>query len=134
MKSAEIFNGKTFVTVHIDDEIILYGQFLNPGLQMQFTSVVGITVHGVTTNIFSDGTGIRITDIVAQDEMAQTVLTAEDVEVEVISNSAIQIPKNLSKKNLIERIAEENIDIDVTKKTKAKLYEELEGLDSVELI
>lgn len=141
MKSTHIFNGRTLIEVQIGDRVQLFNQFLNPGTEISLNVRSDITVKAQADELFGTGTFIIITDIKGQDELAEITINAEDVEVEVetmdysdnIVSEKIQIARNLSKKNLVERITEENLDVN-TKQTKAQIYAELEGLDNVELV
>lgn len=140
MKTVEIFDGRTLRKVSEGDKVLLYGQFLNPGTEIVLSARADTSVLAVAEDSTGQGTFLKIIEVRAHDELASMRLEAEDVEVEVETkdstndvNEKIQIPKNLSKKNLVERLTEEGIDID-TKKTKAQIYAELEGLDNVELV
>ena len=139
MKTVEIFDGRTLRKVSEGDKVLLYNQFLNPGTEIVLSARADTSVLAVAEDSTGQGTFLKIVEVRARDELASMRLEAEDVEVETKDystndvNEKIQIPRNLSKKNLVERLAEEGIDID-TKKTKAQIYAELEGLANVELI
>ena len=133
---AEIFNGKTLVKVQEGDRVPLYNQFLNPGIDITLSSRANVIVKAVTDELFGTGTFIIITEIIIHDEFEQMKAEASDVEeIEVISNDElpIQIKKNQTKKAIVAEIEANNLEVN-TKQTKAKILEELEGLDNVELI
>ena len=141
MKTVEIFDGRTLRKVSEGDKVLLYNQFLNPGTEIVLSARADTSVLAIAEDSTGQGTFLKIIEVRAHDELASMRLEAEDVDVEVETidystndvNEKIQIPRNLSKKNLVARLAEEGIDID-TKKTKAQIYAELEGLDNVELV
>ena len=159
MKSVRIMN--TIYTV--GDTYKLNGMFFNLGDRVTLRPTISINVECEAISVDASGTLLKIVDIIGEDEIASTKIKAEDVEfttneevpvseeVDFVSTDSyieeqpsistwtdgedigIKINKKITKKAIVELINEYDLPID-TNQTKAKILEELEKLDNVEIV
>lgn len=140
MKSVEIL-GYVYV---VGDTYKLNGMFINPGDTVTLRPTVAVHIDCKSLSVDASGTTLEITDIVAEDDIARIQVEAENVEeteVETIPNveestneeEHIVIQKSLTKKKIIEELAEHGIRVDANK-TKKQILAELEELSNIELV
>ena len=136
MRTAEIFDGKRLITVSENQTFRLDGVWnWDIGTTVTFQVKRGIEVE--TTVKSKDGTGSQfiVTKIKASDEIAEMSVEAEDVEeVETTSipKSDVKfLKKKFTKKDLIDFINENNLDIEYKNMTKVELVNVLTELNYI---
>ena len=133
MRTAEIFNGKELITVIEGQEFRLDGVWnWDIGTTVVFQIKQGIEVETIVKIKDSLGSKFLVTKIKTTDEYAEIAVEAEDVDIETINNSEVEdeiiekfTKSNFTKKELIEFIATNNIDIDTKNKTKVEIVNAL---------
>lgn len=139
MRTAEIFNGHTFIKVSEGSKFQMNGVWSwDIGTQVIFNARQGVNV--ITNVISKDGFGtlLEVLIIEALDDMATTTVEATDVEdVEVVTYDdpvKLKLKKNkFTKKELVAFVEEQHLDIDTTV-SKADLFQILKAKDLVEYI
>lgn len=148
MRTAEIFNGNALIKVTEGSKFRLNGVWnFDIGTSITFNVKQGVDVLAVVRSKDGSGSELEVVSINTIDDMAEMVVEAEDVEVEVIENiieekveeavEGVSSPKlclkknKFTKKELVAYIEEHNLDID-TSKTKADIVKVLESQDLVE--
>ena len=133
MRTAEIFNGRELITVAENHSFRLDGVWnWNVGTIVTFQVKAGIEVKALVQMKDGLGTKFLVTEIVTADDLAETKVTAEEVEVEVVKNEVIEESKSeaeekpkvsnrMTKREIIEFIATNDLDIDTKNKTKAEI-------------
>ncbi len=130
MRSAKIFNGKEFITVTENQTFRLDGVWnWDEGSTVVFQVEKGIEVETTVQYKDSLGSVFLVTEIKTLDEYSEISVEAEDVDIEIIKNSEEQNVKfdkpRFTKRELIEFIVENNIDIDIKGMTKADIVDAL---------
>lgn len=133
MRTAEIFNGRELITVAENHSFRLDGVWnWDVGTVVTFQVKAGIEVKALVQVKDGLGTKFLVTEIVTADDIAETKVTAEEVEVEVIKNEVVEeskteveekpkVSNRMTKREIIEFIATNDIDIDTKNKTKAEI-------------
>ncbi len=133
MRTAEIFNGRELITVAENHSFRLDGVWnWDVGTVVTFQVKAGIEVKALVQVKDGLGTKFLVTEIVTADDIAETKVTAEEVEVEVVKNEVVEeskteaeekpkVSNRMTKREIIEFIATNDIDIDTKNKTKAEI-------------
>lgn len=133
MRTAEIFNGRELITVAENHSFRLDGVWnWDVGTVVTFQVKAGIEVKALVQVKDGLGTKFLVTEIVTADDIAETKVTAEEVEVEVAKNEVVEeskteaeekpkVSNRMTKREIIEFIATNDIDIDTKNKTKAEI-------------
>ena len=151
MRTAEIFNGSTLITVSEGSKFQLNGVWTwDIGSLISFGVKQGISVAAKVISKDGSGSTLEVVSIDTLDDLAEMSVEAEDVEVETIESVdeeivepieeveesvepyRLALKKNkFTKKELVLFIEANNLDID-TSLTKANLVSALEALDLIE--
>ena len=133
MRTAEIFNGRELITVAENHSFRLDGVWnWDVGTVVTFQVKAGIEVKALVQVKDGLGTKFLVTEIVTADDIAETKVTAKEVEVEVVKNEVVEeskteteekpkVSNRMTKREIIEFIATNDIDIDTKNKTKAEI-------------
>ena len=116
MRTAQIFTGKEFIDVQEGSSFRINGVWnFDIGSAVTFNVKSGIDVETIAKMKDGTGTEFLVTHINADDEYANMEVEAEDVNVEVSEYS--ELPKftktKFTKKEIIDFINENNIDVDI---------------------
>ncbi len=116
MRTAQIFTGKEFIDVQEGSSFRINGVWnFDIGSAVTFNVKSGIDVETIVKMKDGTGTEFLVTHINADDEYANMEVEAEDVNVEVSEYS--ELPKftktKFTKKEIIDFINENNIDVDI---------------------
>ena len=121
----------------VGDSYRLDGMFINLGDIIILRPTVFISIECRATSIDATGTTLEILDIIGEDEFANMMIDAEEVnDVEVASDEEpeeIIIFKSLTKKKLMDDLTERGIKFDASK-TKKQILEELGELSNVKIV
>lgn len=136
MRTAEIFDGKQLIEVTENQTFRIDGTWnWDVGTIVTFQVKRGIEVETVVKS--KDGTGSQfiVTKIKASDELAEMSVEAEEVEeVETTSipKSDVKfLKKKFTKKDLVDFINENNLDIEYKNMTKVELVNVLTKLNYI---
>lgn len=133
MRTAEIFNGRELITVAENHSFRLDGVWnWDVGTVVTFQVKAGIEVKALVQVKDGLGTKFLVTEIVTADDIAETKVAAEEVEVEIVKNEVVEeskteaeekpkVSNRMTKREIIEFIATNDIDIDTKNKTKAEI-------------
>lgn len=132
MRTTQIFTGKEFIDVQEGSSFTIDGVWnFDIGATVTFNVKSGIDVETVVKKKDGTGTEFLVTYIKVDDEYATMEVEAEDVAVEVSEYS--ELPKftktKFTKKELVDFINDNNIDIDIkSNMSKADIVSSLKEL------
>ena len=131
MRTAEIFDGKQLIEVTENQTFRIDGTWnWDVGTIVTFQVKRGIEVETIVKS--KDGTGSQfiVTKIKTSDDLAEMSVEADDIEVETIPNSDIKfLKKKFTKKDIIDFINENNLEINYKNMTKTELVNTLTELN-----
>ena len=132
MRTTQIFTGKEFIDVQEGSSFRIDGVWnFDIGATVTFNVKSSIDVETVVKKKDGTGTEFLVTHIKADDEYATMEVEAEEVDVEVSEYS--ELPKftktKFTKKELVDFINENNIDVDIkSNMSKADIVSSLKEL------
>ena len=132
MRTTQIFTGKEFIDVQEGSSFRINGVWnFDIGATVTFNVKSGIDVETVVKKKDGTGTEFLVAHIKADDEYATMEVEAEEVDVEVSEYS--ELPKftkiKFTKKELVDFINENNIDVDIkSNMSKADIVSSLKEL------
>ena len=131
MRTAEIFDGKQLIEVTENQTFRIDGTWnWDVGTIVTFQVKRGIEVETIVKS--KDGTGSQfiVTKIKTSDDLAEMSVEADDIEIETIPNSDIKfLKKKFTKKDIIDFINENNLEINYKNMTKTELVNTLTELN-----
>ena len=124
MRTAEIFNGKELITVTEGQEFRLDGVWnWDIGTVVVFQIKQGIEVETIVKIKDGFGSVFLVTKIKTADEYAEIAVEANDVDIEIEPKKFTK--SRFTKRELIEFIATNDINIDTKNKTKVEIVNAL---------
>ena len=147
MRTAEIFNGNTLITVTEGSKFRLNGVWTwDIGTSITFNVRQGVDVIAIVRSKDGSGSELEVVSINATDDLAEMSVEAKDVEVEIVEDTEVKedteveyfdklaIKKSkFTKKDMVAYIEEHNLDVDISL-SKANLVAALEALNLIEYV
>lgn len=138
MRKTRLFNGEENIEVTEGSTFKLMHQWpARPGVPITFSQTRGIYVNTLVIDNDEDGTLLSVTSIKTDNDFAEISVASEEVEYEVVESEpepeVLEIPKKVTKRELIEIIELNDFEVD-TKQKKADILKDLEEQGKIKIV